>query len=454
MKSIKLSNNSRVIVIGGGPAGAFFSYQILKLARGKNLSIDLKILEGKYFLKSGPPGCNFCAGVLSETLMEKMKEIGLLLPSEIAQSSVEGYCMLTKKGRLFLYHPLSLKKIVTVFRGNGPLFSNITKNISFDEFLLREAEKMGAEVLYKRVQSIELPGNPYDKVLVKTENETFEADLVVGAFGLNTDLLTKIKNMGFGYKPPKVVKTCQTELNLGAKFVKEKFQDLIYILNMGIKDLRFSAIIPKGDYITITLVGKKDLTFSHMEKFLKTDFMKELLPEGFSLPPQHCHCLPRIAITSAKKPYTNRFVIIGDASCSRYYKNGIESALTTATLAAETAINYGVSEEDFKKLYWRRARKIIIDNFFGRVLFFVNDFISRFRFILESHLRIINSSHFPSSILKDILWNMFTGNIEYRKIFLKSINPFLLFSMGFSGLIAILENISKKLRGKLKNEHQ
>jgi len=445
MSPLKLYNNSKVIVIGGGPAGAFFSYYILKLAKERDLTIDVKIFEGKYFVRSGPQGCNFCAGVLSETLIKRMERIGIVLPQEIAQSSVEGYCMLTRKGNLFLTHPFNVKKIVTVFRGNGPLFSNITKNVSFDDFLLREAIKMGANVQYKKVNSIELPSKISEKVIVKTDNESFEADLIVGAFGLNTDFLEKVKEIGFGYKPPKVLKTCQTELKIGSEFVKEKFKDFIYILNMGIKGLRFSAIIPKGEYITVTLVGRDDLTFSQMEKFLKEDFMKELLPDGFSLPPRHCHCLPRIAVTSAKKPFTDRFVIIGDASCSRYYKNGIESALITASLAAETAINLGISEKDFKKGYWRRARKIIIDNFFGKVLFSLNDFIARFSFIVESHLRIANSISFPSTILRNVLWNMFTGNIEYERIFLKSINPFLLIYMGFSGFTTFLNNFFKKI---------
>ncbi len=450
MNSIKLSNNSKIIVIGGGPAGAFFAYYLLKLAKEKKLTFDLNIFEGKYFLRSGPPGCNFCAGVLSETLIERMKKIGIFLPEEIAQSSVEGYCMLTRKGELILRHPLNQRKIVTVFRGNGPLFSNITQDISFDDFLLKEAIKMGAKVHYRRITSIEIPSRPEEKIKVKTEDGNFDGDLVVGAFGLNTDLLTKVKEMGFGYKPPKVIKTCQTELKLGLEFIRKKFKNFIYILNLGLKGLRFSAIVPKGDYITITLVGKEDLTFSTMEKFLRTDFMRKLLPEDFSLPPQHCHCLPRIAITTAKKPYTNRFVIIGDASCSRYYKNGIESALITASLAAETAINIGISERDFKKGYWKRARRIVVDNRFGRALFFLNDLISRVSFLVESHLRIASTTRFPSSILRDILWNMFTGNIEYRKIFLRVMNPFLLLYMPFAGFTIILKNIKEELKKYLK----
>lgn len=446
MKSnIKLTNNSKIFVIGGGPAGSFFSYIILKLAKEKGLNIELTILEGKLFSRSGPHGCNYCAGVISETLIDRMGKIGLVLPQEIARSTVEGYNMITSKGELFLAHPLKRKKIVTVFRGNGPLFSNITENISFDDFLLREAMKIGAKVIYKRVSSISLPSNYEEKILITTEdNEHFEADFIVGAFGLNTELMEKVKNMGFGYKPPKVLKTCQTELNLGSQFVEEKFKNSIYIFNMGVKGLRFSAIIPKGEFITITLIGKSDLVFSRMEKFLNAPFMKKFLPEDWTFPSRHCHCLPRIPLTAAKKPYTHRFAIIGDACCSRYYKNGLESALITAKILAETVIDHGISEDKLKIWFWKRAKKIIYDNYFGRILFFLNDLISRFDFIVESHLKIANSNKYPSSILKDILWNMFTGNIEYKKIFLKIINPFFLFPVLLSGIFILLKNILRK----------
>lgn len=441
---MKLLPNSRIFVVGGGPAGAFFSYYVLKIAKEKGLNLDLTIFEGKLFSRSGPPGCNYCAGVISETLIEKMERIGISLPPEIARSTVEGYSMVTRKGKLFLAHPLRKKRIVTVFRGNGPLFSNITKNISFDDFLLREAVKAGAKVNYRRVKSIHISRNPEDMVTVELDNgEKLKADLVVGAFGLNTELMKKVESMNFGYRPPKVIRTCQTEIKLDPEFVKEKFGNYIFIFNMGVKKLRFSAIIPKGEYITITLVGKDDLAFSDMENFLKAPFMREMLPEGWSLPYQNCHCLPRIPLNSAKKPYANRFIIIGDASCSRYYKNGIESALITAILAAETIINSGISEKEIKKGYWKRARKIAFDNYFGRLLFRLNDFIARVGFIVESHLRIVRSGHFTSSILKDILWNLFTGNKEYKKIFIKTLHPFLLLTMIVSGTITIFNNLKR-----------
>ena len=82
-------------------------------------------------------------------------------------------------------------------------------------------------------------------------------------------------------------------------------------------------------------------------------------------------------------------VIIGDASCTRYYKNGIESAFKTAKLAAETAINNGISNTAFKRGYFRQARKQIIwDNFFGKVLFGIYNLVYESSFFSKVLMRV------------------------------------------------------------------
>jgi hypothetical protein len=121
-------------------------------------------------------------------------------------------------------------------------------------------------------------------------------------------------------------------------------------------------------------------------------------------------------------------VIIGDASCTRYYKNGIESAFKTAQLAAETAIHRGISKAAFKRGYFSQARKQIIwDNFFGKVLFGVYNFVYESSFFSEVLMRVAikEETHGKSSQLKRVLWNMYTGNTPYSTIFIQFLNPFL-----------------------------
>ena len=111
--------------------------------------------------------------------------------------------------------------------------------------------------------------------------------------------------------------------------------------------------------------------------------------------------------------------MIGDASFSRHYKNGIESAFLTAQLAAETAFCSGIDASSFSS-YYKQAKKLIIhDNYYGQFLFLINDIISSVPFLTQSHLSLAKQKGNKDSPkkIRSILWNMFTGNIPYRDIF-------------------------------------
>ncbi len=53
---LKLKNGSRIAVIGGGPAGSFFSYFLLDLAERVKLDIHVDIYEQQDFSRCGPAG--------------------------------------------------------------------------------------------------------------------------------------------------------------------------------------------------------------------------------------------------------------------------------------------------------------------------------------------------------------------------------------------------------------
>ena len=82
MNELKLRSGSRIAIIGGGPAGSFFAHFALKLARQEGLDIAVTIFDGKNFLRQGPPGCNMCAGVISETLLARLEKEEIRLPEE------------------------------------------------------------------------------------------------------------------------------------------------------------------------------------------------------------------------------------------------------------------------------------------------------------------------------------------------------------------------------------
>jgi flavin-dependent dehydrogenase len=438
-----LRNGSRIVVIGAGPAGVFFADRAMELARKRGLDISVLLFDGKDFTQSGPKGCNLCAGVISETLVNNLKSRGIVLPDEKVQRKIDGYYLRMRAGGFELKHPQHAQRIITVYRGNGPRESSQSENVSFDDYLLERVLEKGPTVMNKPVKHILLPKDNGDRVRIifgiDKHESTIDADLVVGAFGLSTHMMDMMKNLNFGYRPPRMLNAQNIEIGLEREYIEKHFGNNIFAFNWSTpKGMLVAGIIPKRDYITVNLIGEKDMRKNEMLEFLDLFVTHKLLPANWNRNVNMCHCSPRIAVSAAKKPYTNRLVIIGDASCSRYYKNGIESAFVTAQIAAETALTIGISESAFKRGYFRSIKKVIIrDNYYGRILFQLNDFVTGHNFLSKVLMRMVmdEEKRNKSSHMRSMLWNMYTGNTSYKVIFMNLFNP----RLQWNALLSILE---------------
>jgi len=431
MTQLHLKDNSKIAIIGAGPAGTFFAHFARKIAIEKKLNVSITIFDGKDFIRRGPTGCNMCAGVLSETLLNKLEDEGLSVPDERIQRRISGYYLQTQTGRLLLTHPMGKsQQIATVFRGNGPRFHSADGTISFDDFLLAHVKSEGVKVISEPVKDVLLTVDSQKPVrVIYGDGYEFEADLVVGAFGVNSALLKKISN----YKPPEVLRTCHAEIYLGQHYIRETMGDNICTFRPEIKGVQFVVFVPKFDYITVTVVCKGDASKDDLLRILEQLTACGWLPDSFTLPEQFCVCFPRLPITAARNPCADRFVIIGDASFSRYFKNGIESAYITAKLAAETAFELGISEDAFRKGYFKRAKKQIVkDNFYGRLLFKIDSMLSKSAMLSEAHLKLASRDNKTGVRMQNILWNMLTGNTSYRAIFFQSLYPTLQLKLSLS----------------------
>ena len=431
-KKLFLKDGSKIVIVGGGPAGSFFANFALHLAKRKGIDISVQIFDRRSFLKAGQSGCNMCAGVISDSLYEKLKNSNIVIPKTKVQQLIDGYYFQTQECGVQLYHPQKHHKphIMTVFRGGGPNFETQHENISFDDLLLHHAENHGAIINTATVQEIYISrtfGAPVDIVIIKDGiRSNIQADLVVGAFGLNTTIVKRMLGWKVKYKPPRSVHACNAELPLGSAYIKEHFGNNIYCFALGIDPIKFAAFTPKGDYVTVTLVGKKDVTKKHLIKFLAHPIIKDLLPENWQVPRNLCICFPKMPVTHAKSPYADRMVMVGDASISRFYKSGIESAFTTAQLAAKTAFENGVTADAFKNDYYRKARKLLArDNRFGHIIYGINGFVTKRKSLLTPYFKNVkkNPDSWVARRMNEILWGMVTGNIPYEKIFFKLVSP-------------------------------
>ena len=448
MQGIKLRDGSRIAIIGGGPAGALFAHFVIKYTSMNSLNPEITIFDGKDFLMSGPKGCNLCAGIISDSLRQKFEKEGIFLPEGRIVNRLDGYIIHGDEDTLELSCADNVSdKISAVFRGNGPRFSAFPEVVSFDDFLLAMAQDAGGRVVSQPVQDIQLPsdrGEPVTLIFGKEDAlQKCEADLVVGAFGVNSFFQRKIQKLDFGFRPPSTLSIYQGEIMLGQEEVLRKFGNFIHVFMRKSKNLRFASLVPKGDYISLTLIGKKNATPELFDEFMDLKDIQGLIPRT---KPQ-CFCYPKIVTGFSKKPYADRLLLIGDAAFSRHYKNGIESAFLTAKLAAETAVFAGIDASSIAADYMQKAERLIRnDNFYGKLLFRINHFTSSVPILARSHFILAaNCSERESpKKMRFVLWNMLTGNVPYKRVFKASLSCKLQLELLCTILKLTLQRMKKK----------
>ncbi len=111
---LNLSSGSRVAVIGGGPAGSFFSIFLLDLVKRVGLDVNIDIYDDKDFSKCGPAGCNRCGGIVSESLVQLLATEGINIPAKVMQRGIKSYVLHTDAGSARIETPLQEKRIAAI----------------------------------------------------------------------------------------------------------------------------------------------------------------------------------------------------------------------------------------------------------------------------------------------------------------------------------------------------
>ncbi|OQW93706.1 MAG: hypothetical protein BWK79_09730 [Beggiatoa sp. IS2] len=423
--SLKLVQGSRVGVIGGGPAGSLFSYFLLDMAQRIDLNLQVDLYEPKDFSKPGPTGCNMCGGVISESLVQALATEGINLPPSIVQRGIDSYVMHLDVGTVRIRTPFDEKRIASVHRGVGPRGLKEAKWASFDGYLLKLAKEKGVNVITERVIEVDWENNLPKVKTRNTESPTY--DLLGVAVGVNSTTLELFEQLvGVNYEPPRVTKTYISDFFIGQAKVQEYFGNAMHVFLLDIPHLEFGAIIPKGDYVTVCLLGKRtDARVAQI--FLSHPQVKQCFPADWDVPELFCHCSPRMNIGSAPIPFSDRMVFLGDCGVSRLYKDGIGAAYRTAKAAATTVIFEGVAIQDFRKHYLSTCQDISRDNRIGKIIFSFTGFVKKSQFIANGILRMIIKEQQQAVIrqyMSPALWDLFTGSATYRSISLRALHPF------------------------------
>lgn len=432
--NLKLEDNSKIAVIGGGPAGSFFSYFVLDMAGRLGLNLQVDIYEPKEFSRDGPAGCNMCGGIISESLVQILAAEGINLPSTVVQRGIDSYIMHTDAGSVRIDTPLHESRIAAVHRGQGPKGSINPQWESFDAYLLDKAIRQGAHHIKEKVEEVdwidERPG-------VRTKEADFRSyDLLTVAAGVNTPLLKKFEKLSIDFTPPEITRTAICEYHFGEEVVSKHLGSSMHVFLLNIPRMKFAAIIPKKDYVTVCLLGEK-IDSDLLDAFLNSAEVKNCMPEGWDPNSTACRCAPKMNIGPAKNPYSDRIVFIGDSGASRLYKDGIGAAYRTSKAAATTVIFNGISKENFADNYIPECKSIQFDNNLGKIIFAMTELVQKMQFSKRAILRMVSSEKAKSARrrnMSNILWDTFTGSAPYKSIFLRALKP--TFLIGLLGSLA------------------
>ena len=423
-----LQDGSRIAVIGAGPAGSMFSYFLLNMAEAMALDVEVDMFEPRRFCHRGPAGCNHCGGIVSESLVQRLATEGIILPDGVVQRGIESYTLHMDVGDVEISTPLKEKRIAAIYRGNGPRNSEPLDTHSFDGYLLELAQQKGATVIQRMVTDVRRKD---DQMRVQCADQySDDYDLVVVATGVNSRLMETLESQTQEFKRPGRTKTFICEFHLGRKVIRETFGPSMHVFLLDIPRLEFAALIPKGDYVTLCLLGD-DIDDELINRFFNSPEVRNCFPGG-AIPDHVCHCYPRINIKAARPAYGDRLVIIGDSGTTRLFKDGIGAAYRTAKAAAKTAVFHGVSAEDFKNHYAPLCRAINKDNQVGKVVFGFGGLVQKARFARRGVLRMTSNEQNQSDDPKrmsGVLWDLFSGSAPYTDVFLRTLHPAYLASL-------------------------
>jgi flavin-dependent dehydrogenase len=448
-RASELHDGSRIAVVGAGPAGSMFSYFLLSMAETMRLDVAVDIYEPRSFTHCGPAGCNHCGGIVSESLVQRFATEGIRLPADVVQRGIESYTLHMDVGDVEIATPLHEKRIAAIYRGNGPKDSQLLDTHSFDGYLVELAKQKGANVVPTLVTDVQRFD---DHMSITCADKTgADYDLVVVASGINSRLLEMMETSTQEFARPDRTKTFICEFHLGRDLIRETFGPSMHVFLLDIPRLEFAALIPKGDYVTLCLLGD-DIDEELMDRFFGSAEVRNCFP-GNVIPPHACHCYPRINTREARPVYGDRLVMIGDSGATRLFKDGIGAAYRTAKAAAKTVVFHGVDAASFEKHYAPLCRKISNDNKVGKFVFAVASLVQRARFARRGVLRMTvkeQQDQESARRMSSVLWDLFSGSASYTNVFLRTLHPAYIGSLIWN----LLAGNAPRRRGAQREEHK
>ena len=218
-----LKDGGQVVILGGGPSGTSCALMLRRLAADMGKRITITILEGKQF--SGELHHNQCVGVLSPPLPRLMEEeLAIPFPYHLGRTEITGYILRTGREKITL-------------DDTEPSFA--VRRVHFDAHMLETVRELGINVVSARAVDLEI----FDSsAIVYTENAPLQADVVVGAFGLDEGSASMFERVT-PYRRPEALSSVVTKYHPGAK-IMESFGTRIHAFLPARSGIEFAGITP------------------------------------------------------------------------------------------------------------------------------------------------------------------------------------------------------------------
>ena len=398
-----LQDGAHVVILGGGPGGVACALALQRDSFEAGRSRTITILEGKEFV--GERHHNQCVGVLSPPLPEVLeRELGIPFPRHLVRAEIEEYV-------LHAWHAS------VALRGEG-VTSSAVRRVLFDSFMIEQARQHGVVVVPARAEDVEFHA---DGVIVYSEAGPIEADVVVGAFGMDPGGAA-IFQRSTPYRPPHALASVVTKYHPG-EAAMQAFGPRIHAFLPRHPRLEFGGATPKGNHITVNIAGAS-VDSPLMEEFLGLPEVRRVLPaldRAGSLDADDLRCFKgRFPVSLAGGWYGERYVMVGDAAgLVRPFKGkGVTSAVETGIRAAKTILRAGVSKAAFQDDYRAENRDLTQDIPFGQAMRLMVIVLARMGLF-----DLILAAGETEPKLHEALFDAVSGNRPYRKVWRNGLSP-------------------------------
>jgi hypothetical protein len=294
------------------------------------------------------------------------------------------------------------------------------------------------------------------------EELTIQASFVAVSIGVNVArdknyrdsmIIRSIQRINRDFIPAKLRNTIVFELEVGRDYLRKNLDGEIYFIEYGTKTLPLEhvALIPKGNYLTVAVIGgfvdkashPKD-TLKLIKSILELPQLEKIIPDIAAFPVA-CSCSPMITVGVAKNPYADRLALLGDIVGSRLYKDGLYSAYLMASSLAKIVLREGIDKRTLGRSYGKTIKWLSLDNRFGKQVFcmirftFRSALLSRiFYQTFATEMKIKDASKRP---LGEVLWKIASGSSDYKQIFKDMFSFRVLRSAFVGGVLMTLRNI-------------